>query len=52
VRWGLAASMAIAAIVGGYLGARWAQRIGGQWVRALVIVIGLSVGVWMLARPL
>jgi uncharacterized membrane protein YfcA len=52
VRWGLAASMAVAAITGGYLGARMAQRIGGNWVRGLVVVIGLSVGVWMLVRPL
>lgn len=52
VRWSLAVVMAIAAIAGGYLGARWAQRIPRNWVRGVVIGIGLSVGIWTLIRPL
>jgi len=52
VRWRLAVVMAIAAIAGGYLGARWAQRIPRKWVRGAVIAIGLFVGVWTLVKPL
>jgi uncharacterized membrane protein YfcA len=52
VRWSIAGVMAVMAIAGGYIGARWAQRIGRNWVRGMVITIGLSVGTWMLFRPL
>jgi uncharacterized protein len=52
VRWSLAVSMALAAVAGGYLGARFAQRIGQKWVRRVVVTIGLSAGVWTLLRPL
>jgi uncharacterized membrane protein YfcA len=52
VRWPLSIIMAVAAIAGGYLGARWAQRISHARVRAIVIAIGLSVGAWMLWRQL
>jgi uncharacterized membrane protein YfcA len=52
VRWPMALVMAVAAIAGGYVGARFAQRIGQNWVRGMVIGIGLSIGTWMLFRPL
>jgi uncharacterized membrane protein YfcA len=44
VRWEYAPAMAVAAIVGGYLGAHFARRLPAVYVRALVIVIGFSLG--------
>jgi len=52
VQWKLAGIMALAAILGGYLGADVAQKIGQAWVRRVVIVIGLSIGLYTLLRPL
>jgi uncharacterized membrane protein YfcA len=52
VRWPFAAGMAVAAILGGYWGAGVAQRIGQLWVRRIVIVIGLVIGMYTLVRPL
>jgi uncharacterized protein len=43
VEWQYAVLMAIAAIVGGYAGARIARRMHPQWVRWLVIVVGFSL---------
>ena len=37
--------MAVAAIIGGYLGARIAHRFGQTFVRRAVVVIGLSMGI-------
>ena len=37
--------MAVAAIIGGYLGARIAHRFGQTFVRRTVVVIGLSMGI-------
>lgn len=37
--------MAVAAVIGGYLGARIAHRFGRDFVRRAVIVIGLTMGV-------
>ena len=50
VRWPLAAVMAVGAIVGGSGGAWLAQRIGQQTVRAIVVVTGLGIGLYMLVR--
>ena len=44
VVWPYALAMAVAAIVGGYLGAHFARRLPAVYVRALVIVIGFSLG--------
>ena len=44
VVWHYALAMAVAAIVGGYLGADFARRLPAVYVRALVIVIGFSLG--------
>jgi uncharacterized membrane protein YfcA len=43
VEWHYALSMAIAAIVGGYLGARLARRLDGNVVRWVIILIGLGL---------
>ncbi len=50
VRWPLAALMAIGAVLGGYTGAWFAQRIGEAMVRWVIIVIGLGIGVYMLVK--
>ena len=47
VLWRDGAIMAAAAIVGGYLGARIAHRLGRTFVRRAVVVIGLAMGVAM-----
>jgi uncharacterized membrane protein YfcA len=50
VVWPYALAMAVAAIVGGYLGAHFARKLPTVFVRALVIVIGFAIGgyyLWM-----
>lgn len=44
VQWHLAAGMALAALLGGYAGARLSQRIGKVWVQRAVILLGLGLG--------
>ena len=48
VDWPIAAAMALGAIVGGYGGSRLAQRVPQDRVRAMIIVIGLGSGIWLL----
>ncbi len=50
VDWPVALTMALAAIAGGYLGSRAAQRLPQASVRTAVGVIGLGSGLWMLFR--
>ena len=50
VDWPVALSMALAAMAGGYLGSRGAQRIPQSYVRSAVVVIGFVSGVWLLWR--
>lgn len=51
VVWDLGILMAIGAIIGGYIGARTAKRVDQRYIRAFVIVVGLSVSVWLLVKP-
>lgn len=44
VVWHYALAMAVAAIIGGYLGAHFARKLPTVYVRALVIVIGFALG--------
>lgn len=46
VEWKYAALMAVAAILGGYAGARVARRLKPEYVRALVVVVGFLVAAW------
>lgn len=52
VHWPLALLMAVAAILGGYTGAGLARKVGQQNVRRFVILVGLSIGLYTLLRPL
>jgi uncharacterized membrane protein YfcA len=45
VLWTDGGIMAVAAIAGGYLGARMAKRLGRTFVRRAVVVIGLAMGI-------
>ena len=45
VMWTDAALMAVASILGGYLGARAAQRLGRRFVRAFVVTIGFVLAI-------
>ncbi|HKI36162.1 MAG TPA: sulfite exporter TauE/SafE family protein [Gemmataceae bacterium] len=46
VRWDLAPGMAVAAIVGGYLGAHFARRLPKALVRGIVIAIGFGLAAY------
>lgn len=50
VSWPVAAAMAAGAVVGGYGGARLAQRVPQTAVRRTIVVIGVASGLWLLAR--
>jgi hypothetical protein len=46
VDWPVALVMAVGALLGGYLSAGIAKRIGPKWVRAVVIAVGLLATAW------
>jgi len=48
VVWPYALAMAAAAILGGYVGARFARRLPAVYVRILVIIIGFGLGLYYL----
>ena len=50
VVWPIAILMAVSAIAGGYCGARVARVLGRAFVRRVIIVIGLTIGIVMLYR--
>lgn len=43
IDWGAGAAMSAAAVLGGYVGARVARRLPGQYVRWVVIAIGFTL---------
>lgn len=45
--WPIALTMAVGAMAGGAIGSRMAQRVGQQWVRRAVVVIGVVSGLAM-----
>jgi uncharacterized membrane protein YfcA len=51
VEWRFAWPMVIAAVLGGYAGARVARRLPAHSVRYAVIVIGFGLAVYYFARP-
>ncbi|MDH5234707.1 MAG: sulfite exporter TauE/SafE family protein [Gemmatimonadota bacterium] len=48
VDWPVALAMAVGASIGGLVGSLLAQRVGQEWVRRMIVVIGLSSGLAML----
>lgn len=50
VRWDLALPMAVASVVGGYLGARFARRLDKRLLRWLVIAIGFGLTAYYFAK--
>jgi uncharacterized membrane protein YfcA len=50
VRWAPAATMAIGALLGGYLGVGIARRLGKRWLRVAVIGYGVVVAAVLLGR--
>ena len=50
VDWTAVALLAPTTLVGGYLGARLARRLPENVLRAAVVVLGLSVGIYLLLR--
>ena len=50
VDWTAVALLAPTTLVGGYLGARLARRLPENVLRAAVVVLGLSVGIYLLVR--
>ena len=52
IDWPVAGMMAVGAVLGGVAGARLARRLGQRFVRAAVVVIGLTITVVMFVRQL
>lgn len=50
VEWPIALSMAVAAMAGGYLGSRAAQRVPQHFVRGAIAIVGTASGIWLLIR--
>jgi uncharacterized membrane protein YfcA len=50
VQWSYAFVMMFSAMAGGYLSAGLAQRVGPVWARRAIVVIGLSIGFYMLFK--
>jgi uncharacterized protein len=50
VSWPIALSMAVGSMTGGYFGSLGAQRTPRTYVRAIVVLIGLCGGVWLLVH--
>ena len=48
VHWPIALTMATGGVMGGYVGAQLAQRIGPERVRHAIVAIGLAAFVWLL----
>jgi uncharacterized protein len=50
VRWDFAALMAVAAILGGYIGARVGRQLPAGLIRAIVVLIGFAVAAYSWLR--
>jgi hypothetical protein len=50
VAWAPAGLLAAGAVVGGQLGARLGRRIPPQWLRAVIVVVGVGVALRLLLR--
>jgi uncharacterized membrane protein YfcA len=50
VEWRIALTMTVAAMAGGYLGSRAAQRVPQHFVRGAIAIVGTVSGIWLLLR--
>ena len=50
VHWGAAALMAAGAVVGGALGGRLAGKVNPDTLRALVVIVGVSLALFYFVR--
>jgi uncharacterized membrane protein YfcA len=50
ILWRVAALMAVGTILGGWFGARWAQRVNQVRLRTFIVAVGLSVSAWLVLR--
>ncbi|MHA3703512.1 sulfite exporter TauE/SafE family protein [Jatrophihabitans sp. YIM 134969] len=50
VDWAVVGVVAPAALVGGYAGGRMTRMISETWLRRVVVVFGLAVGIWLAVR--
>ena len=48
IHWPIALTMAVGGVIGGYAGARLAQRVGQERVRGAIVAIGLAAFIWLL----
>jgi uncharacterized membrane protein YfcA len=48
--WKQGVVMTLGAIVGGYFGAHYAQRLPQVWIRAFVIIVGSAMTVYFFVR--
>src|SRR5213080_3869558 len=48
IHWPIALTMAAGGVIGGYAGARLAQRVGQERVRGAIVAIGLAAFIWLL----
>lgn len=51
VEWRVAGTLAIGAVVGGYVGASLARRVSVAYVRTLVLVLAWSLTIFFFAKP-
>ena len=50
VEWPVALTMTVAAMAGGYLGSRGAQRVPQHYVRYAIAIVGTVSGIWLFIR--
>lgn len=50
VNWPIAVSTALGALIGGWLGAGIAKKVGPQWARRMVSAVGLSIAGYMMYK--
>ena len=48
--WLQTSMMLVAAVIGGYAGARYARSVNPKWVRAFIIVVSITVTVVFFRR--
>lgn len=52
IDWTVVAVVAPAALVGGFVGGRLTRSISETWLRRVVVVFGLAVGIWLAVRAI